>query len=84
MGAVGVGPSLSYKENVDFKVDPADGFPLIDLLDSSILGADFDSTTFQIFLNGSLSESESFATPDSAQSFFSNRTIRSDWSWQPA
>jgi len=73
MGAGGVGPSLNYQENVDFKFN--DGTFLLDLISNNALGTGFDSAQFKILLNGSVVDIQSFASLSVAQAFFSNNLI---------
>ena len=73
MGAGGVGASVAYQESVDFVFN--DGTFLLDLIDNTSLGTGFDSAEFQIILNGSLFDDQSFASLAVAQAFFSNNLI---------
>jgi hypothetical protein len=60
--------SVTYHESADFGFN--NGPFLLHLLDSNAVGAGFDAATFQMFLNGNLLDSESFATVALAQAFF--------------
>jgi hypothetical protein len=71
MGAGGVGGSVTYEESASFMLNAGGPF-LIDLLDNTALGKGFDSAAFQLSLNGSILESQTFSDLASAQAFFSN------------
>jgi hypothetical protein len=65
---------LTFQESADF-VSTDSGAFLIHLTNSSSLGNGFDSAEFQILLNGTLIDSESFSSLAVAQAFFSSHTF---------
>jgi hypothetical protein len=72
-GYGGVGTSAIYQETANFIYNG--GSFMLDLLNSSSLGAGLDSAEFQILLNGNIFESESFDSLAAAEAFFSNNLI---------
>ena len=79
LGSMGAGfpdPTipLTYQESADF-ISNGGGTFLIHLFDSNSLGNGFDSAEFQILLNGTTLDSESFTSLAVAQTFFSSHTF---------
>jgi hypothetical protein len=75
MGAGGIGGSLAYLQTASFMFNAGSTPLVVDLLGNTSLGTGFDSASFQIFDNGNLVLSNSFATLASAQAFFSNNNL---------
>jgi hypothetical protein len=75
MGAGGIGGSLAYQQSASFTFNGSGAPFMIDLLGSASLGKGFDSALFQIFDNGNLMVSQSFADLASAKAFFFNKLI---------
>jgi hypothetical protein len=75
MGAGGIGGSLAYQETASFMFNAGSTPFVVDLLGNTSLGTGFDSATFQIFDNGNLILSDSFANLSSAQAFFSTNNL---------
>jgi hypothetical protein len=72
MGAGGIGASLIYQESANFAFNAiGGGIFLIDPLSHFSLGSGFDSALFQVLLNGSVFESQTFSNLASAEAFFS-------------
>src|SRR5262249_9205362 len=70
----GAGESLTHQESVDFKLG-GQGTILLGLLSPVSIGNGFDSSTFQIFVNGVVFLDQSFADLASANIFFSQNAL---------
>jgi hypothetical protein len=70
----GAGESLTYHESADFKLG-GQGTILLGLLSPISFGNGFDSSTFQIFINGVVFLDQSFADLASANIFFSQNAL---------
>jgi hypothetical protein len=75
-GYGGTGTPLTYQESASFTQNG--GFFLLDLLSDNSLGTGFDSALFEISLNGTIVDSESFTDLASADAFFDNNLINVD------
>jgi hypothetical protein len=73
-GYGGAGESLTYQESADFKLG-GQGTILLGLLSPVSIGNGFDSSTFQIFVNGVVFLDQSFADLASANIFFSQNAL---------
>ena len=73
-GYGGTGESLNYQESADFKLG-GHGTVLLGFVSTISIGNGFDSSTFQIFINGALFLSQSFNDLASANSFFTNHIL---------
>ena len=70
-GYGGSGESLTYQESADFKLS-GHGTVLLGFLNPISIGNGFDSSTFEILVNGGLFLSQSFNDLASANDFFTN------------
>jgi hypothetical protein len=70
-GYGGTGESLTYQESADFQLS-GHGTILLGFLSPVSIGNGFDSSTFQIFINGALFLSQSFNDLASANNFFTH------------
>jgi hypothetical protein len=70
-GYGGTGEQLTYTESADFKFNSGQGTTsLLGFVNPISVGNGFDSSTFEIFINGNLFFSQSFNDLASAQAFF--------------
>jgi hypothetical protein len=72
-GYGGTGVSLTYQESASFT--QVGGVFALDLLSSDALGIGFDSALFQVLVNSTIIDSQSFTDLASAEAFFSNHLI---------
>jgi hypothetical protein len=70
-GYGGTGESLTYQESADFQLS-GHGTIRLGFLNTMSVGNGFDSSTFQIFVNGDLFLSQAFSDLASANSFFTH------------
>jgi hypothetical protein len=73
-GYVGAGGSLTYQESADFQFN-GHGTIFLGFLSTMSVGNGFDSSTFQIFVNGGLFLSRTFNELASANSFFTDNFL---------
>ena len=75
-GYGGTGESLTYQESADFKFNAGQGTTsLLGFVNPISVGNGFDSSTFEIFINGNLFFSQSFNDLASAQAFFTANVL---------
>jgi PEP-CTERM motif len=75
-GYGGTGEQLTYTESADFKFNSGQGTTsLLGFVNPISVGNGFDSSTFEIFINGNLFFSQSFNDLASAQAFFTANVL---------